>query len=135
MNVDTPAAPEVDWFAAMSPRRKAWEGVGGPIVAGAITGTLLGLTSWGFFVLCAVSALAGAFAGTQHRTVGGLLIRTTVAGILWGSTVLAVSAATGWEPKAALLEPKWTLILLAVAVNWIVEFSVWAMTARKAEHV
>lgn len=125
------AAPRA-LYAEWSLLRRAWEGVGCAAVAGAVTGYALGTNLWLYLATAALASVAGIPAATQHRTLRGALIRTTVGGFVWAAAVLGVFLARGADAVARVPDPiGWYLLfatLPATGVGWLV----WTITNRRS---
>lgn len=117
-------------FADFSAPRQLWEGVGCAFIAGAVTGWALGTNLWLYLATAGIAAVAGVPAATQHRTLRGALIRTTVGGFLWALAVLLVFLARGQAAVMPLPNPLGlylvTTTLPATTVGWLV----WSWTNR-----
>ncbi|HET6153456.1 MAG TPA: hypothetical protein VFE15_10890 [Marmoricola sp.] len=110
-------------FADFSVARQVWEGVGCAALAGSVTGVALGTSAWLYLATAALATIAGIPAATQHRTLRGALVRTSVGGFVWAGAVLMVYALCGQTAAFPVLQPQWYLVsttLPAMAVGWLV---------------
>jgi hypothetical protein len=110
-------------FADFSVPRQVWEGVGCAALAGAVTGYALGTSLWLYLATAGLAAVAGVPAATQHRTLRGALIRTSVGGFVWATAVLFVYLLRGEASVFPIPQPQWylaTTTIPAMAVGWLV---------------
>ncbi len=86
-----------------------------PLVFGAVTGLMLGVSS-GLYLLLAVLALAGAFlAGLEHdRPLEGLY-RGLLGGLLFGTGILLAHGLSGATPKTKLPDPEALELIITAA--------------------
>jgi hypothetical protein len=117
-------------FADWSLTRRAWESVGCPVVAGAVTGFALGTSAWLYLLTAVVASVTGIPAATQHRTLGGALARTTIGGFAWAAAVVVVFVARGQEATYRIPDPIGWYLLLATLPAAVIGGLVWTLTAR-----
>ncbi|OLR93082.1 hypothetical protein [Actinokineospora bangkokensis] len=122
----------VPLFTDMSAPRRVWEGVGGPLVAGALTGVALGLSAVAYVVVVLVSFLGGIPAGAQHRTLRGALLRACAAGALWALALLGAFHLLHSEARVALPEPEVLMLAFGVVPSCLVAAVVWSLTRRRS---
>ena len=76
----------------MGTARRAWEAVGGPLVAGTVAGLALAVSTWAYVGAVVVVDLSSLPVGPQHRTWRGALLRSSLGGVLFAVAVLVVNA-------------------------------------------
>ncbi|MFC4126965.1 hypothetical protein [Nocardia rhizosphaerae] len=115
------------YFDEMSRSRQGWESVGGAVVAGMLTGLLLGVNVWAYTAATVVSVAGGIPAGSQHRTLGGAVLRGCTGGLTWSAALLFAHELAGRPATAALPEPQVAFLpycflptALAAAIVWLV---------------
>lgn len=129
MTVDTgrdqrgtsPQAP----FASWSRPRQAWEGAGGPLLAGALCGVALHVDLWLYLGLVVLSVLGGLPSGRQHRTWCGAAARAVLGGAVWASAVLLVSALATRSPVVAFPDPSAWFLMYGIVPSLAVASIVW----------
>lgn len=124
-----PSQPCRRHFADFSLPRQLWEGFGCAALAGAVSGLTLTAALWLYLATAGLAAVAGLPAATQHRTLRGALIRTSVGGSVWAGAVLVAALATGTASTLPTPDPVVYLVLTtvpAMAAGWIV----WTWTNR-----
>ncbi|APE36656.1 hypothetical protein BOX37_25090 [Nocardia mangyaensis] len=119
------------YFDQMSLSRRAWESAGGAVVAGALTGILLGVNLWAYIVATLVSVVGALPAGSQHRTVGGALLRGLVGGTLWSTALLIAHGVTGLPATSALPEPPVAFLPFCFLPTALVAAIVWLIANRR----
>jgi len=119
-------------FADFSVVRQLWEGIGCAVLAGAITGYCLGTNLWLYLGTATIAAVAGVPAATQHSSLRGALVRTTVGGFLWALAVLVVFVARGHEAVMPLPNPLALYLVTTTLPAMVVGWLVWAWTNRSA---
>ncbi|WP_216907493.1 hypothetical protein [Nocardia noduli] len=119
------------YFDEMSPSRRVWESVGGAVLTGALTGILLGVNLWAYIAATLVSVVGGIPAGSQHRTLGGALLRGFLAGTLWGAATLIVHDVTGSTATATLPEPPLSFLPFCFTPTALVAAIVWLVASRR----
>ena len=93
--------------------------VGGPLIFGAIAGVLLGVNETAYLVISVIAIFGGIAAGYEHPDADEGSIRGLCAGLVFGATILAVSAVSGAEPKADLPDPPAFLIVVTTILSMI----------------
>ena len=86
-----------------------------PIVFGAVTGVVLGVSEVGYLVLTLLGIAGGFFAGLEHRNAGDGFMRGVAGGLLFGTFILAAHDLSGMDPKAHLPEPEVVLVAITTA--------------------
>lgn len=119
------------YFDQMSLSRRAWESAGGAVVAGALTGILLGVNLWAYIVATLVSVVGAVPAGSQHRTVGGALLRGFVGATAWSTALLIAHGITGLPATSALPEPPVAFLPLCFLPTALVAAIVWLVANRR----
>jgi hypothetical protein len=78
--------------------------VGGvvPLVFGAVTGIVVGISTGGYWALAGVAAVGGVLAGLDHQDGWGGADRGLVGGALFGIGVLVAHAIAGTHAKVSL---------------------------------
>jgi hypothetical protein len=94
--------------------------VGGPLLAGAVCGFLLGETEVGWWVANAAAALGGLAGGFDHLGTGAGLRRGLLAGSLFGIGVVAADAISGDPRLAQVPSPLVLLIALTTIVGGVI---------------
>jgi hypothetical protein len=121
-------------FADFSLTRRAWESVGCPVAAGAVTGYCLGLSAWLYLLTAVIASITGIPAATQHRTLRGAIARTTVGGFAWAASVVAVFVLSGQEATYRVPDPIGWYLLLATLPATAIGWAVWTVTERVSPH-
>ena len=83
-----------------------------PLVFGAITGIMLGVSEPVYLVLSLLGILGGFVAGLEHEYALEGFYRGLLGGLLFGTGILLAHGLAGVEAKAELLEPE--IVLVAV---------------------
>ena len=84
----------------------------GPLVFGAITGFFLGESEIVYLVLSLLGILGAFAAGFEHEGALEGFYRGLLSGLLFGLAILFVHGLRDVEPKAELIEPEVTLIVI-----------------------
>ncbi|WP_427383223.1 hypothetical protein [Janibacter sp. G56] len=69
--------------------------------------------------------------GSQHRTLGGALVRAAVEASVWALGVLTVVHLVGGEPATALPSPEWTYLLYAIVPTCVAAAISWTIGRRR----
>jgi hypothetical protein len=117
-------------FADWSLARRAWESVGCPAVAGAVTGVALGTSAWLYLLTAVIASVTGIPAATQHRTLRGAVARTTVGGFAWALAVVTVFVLRGHAATYRVPDPIGWYLLLATLPATAIGWAVWTVTSR-----
>ena len=86
-----------------------------PVIFGAVTGWMLGVSEAVYVILSILGIGGGYFAGMEHSNARTGAIRGLFGGALFGSSILLVHEATGAEAKAHLQEPEIILVGITTA--------------------
>ena len=86
-----------------------------PVIFGAVTGWMLGVSEAVYVILSILGIGGGYFAGMEHSNARTGAIRGVFGGALFGSSILLVHDATGYEAKAHLQEPYIILVGITTA--------------------
>jgi len=88
-----------------------------PVIFGAITGVVLGLSEIPYVVMSLLGLLGGFFAGIEHRGARAGALRGLVGGSLFGGFILIAHEISGKEPKAHLPEPEIVLVVITTVIG------------------
>ena len=88
-----------------------------PVLYGALTGYLLGVSEVTYLVLSVLGVLGGIGAGFDHVGVAAGAKRGFVAGVLFGGSILIAHEIHGAEAKADLPEPAILLVVLTTVLG------------------
>ena len=87
-----------------------------PLVFGAITGIMLGISEPVYLVLSLLGILGGFGAGLEHEYALEGFYRGLLGGLLFGFGILLASGIADVEPKAHLPEPE--VLLIAITAGF-----------------
>jgi NO-binding membrane sensor protein with MHYT domain len=87
-----------------------------PLVFGAITGIMLGVSEPVYLVLSLLGILGGFAAGLEHESALEGFYRGLLGGLLFGFGILLAHGIAGVEAKAELLEPE--VVLIAITATF-----------------
>jgi len=73
-----------------------------PVVAGAVAGVLIGVSSGAYWAYAALAAIGSIVSGFEHQDGWGGADRGLVAGLIYGIALLLVHAIVGTHVKASL---------------------------------
>ena len=88
-----------------------------PAAFGALTGYILGVSEPVYLVFSLLGVLGGIGAGYDHVGTRAGALRGTVAGIIFGSSILIAHEIHGAEPKAHLPHPEILLVVVTTALG------------------
>jgi hypothetical protein len=86
-----------------------------PVIFGAVTGWMLGLSEAVYVILSLLGIGGGYFAGMEHESGRTGAVRGLFGGSLFGASILLVHEATGAEPQAHLPHPEIVLVAITTA--------------------
>ncbi len=86
-----------------------------PIVFGAITGIVLGISEPAYLVLTLLGILGGFLAGMEHEGTLEGFYRGLLGGLLFGTAILAANGLADEPPKAHLPDPEILLVVITAA--------------------
>jgi hypothetical protein len=127
----TPRTTPELFFVDMSPGRRVWESVGGPIVTGLICGFLITFALWAYVLGVLVSFGGGVPVGAQQRTLPGALLRTFIGGTVWALMVVLVVGVTGWRSILPLGDPSIAFLPWGFVPACVVGAISWGIAARR----
>ena len=87
-----------------------------PLLFGAVTGWMLGVSEPVYAVLSLLGILGGLAAGLEHEYGLEGFYRGLIGGLLFGLGILLTHGIIGAEPKAELLEPE--VVLIAITAGF-----------------
>ena len=87
-----------------------------PLLFGAVTGWMLGVSEPVYVVLSLLGILGGLAAGLEHEYALEGFYRGLLGGLLFGFGILLAHGIIGAEPKAHLLEPE--ILLIAITAGF-----------------
>lgn len=93
--------------------------VGGPVLLGVITGTLLGVSEIAYLVVSILAIAGGYLAGMEHAGAVEGFYRGLIGGLLFGSTILITNGVLDKAPKADLPDPATLLIVITTVFGAI----------------
>jgi hypothetical protein len=86
-----------------------------PIVFGAITGVMLGVSEAAYTALALLGILGGFVAGLEHEGALEGFYRGLLGGLQFGLAILVVNGLLDEEPKAHLPDPEVLLVVITAA--------------------
>lgn len=89
----------------------------GPIVLGAVSGLLLGVSAPAYWVVQVIATIGGFLGGTEHIGWRPGLVRGVVGGVLYGATILLVRAITGWTDEIDLGSAPALLVVITAVLG------------------
>lgn len=90
-----------------------------PVVFGAITGFVLGVSEIAYLVLSVLGIAGGYVAGLEHDVAEEGIYRGLVGGLLFGTSILVTHGLLGEEPKAELPVPETLLIVITAVLGML----------------
>jgi hypothetical protein len=85
-----------------------------PVVFGALTGVILGVSSGVYIVLNVFAAIGGYLAGFEHADRREAALRGIVGGTLFGSSILIAHEIAGTDPEVKLPDPAIVLLVFTI---------------------
>src|SRR3954453_1578929 len=79
--------------------------VGGPVIAGIISGIVLGINGPAYTVLTLLLVIGGIAGGYEHPNADEGAVRGLCSGLVFGTMIVATSAVSGMDPQASLPPP------------------------------
>ena len=125
----TNAASKRD-FSQQPPVMRVVGVVVGPIVLGAISGLLLGVSAPAYWVVQVVAIIGGFLGGTEHIGWRPGLVRGVIGGVLFGTTILVVRAITGWTDEVDLGSTPAFLVVITAVIGLLLGAAGGAVRAR-----
>ena len=86
--------------------------VGGPLVLGALSGVLIGVSAGVYWGLQVLAATGGLLAGLEHQGAAAGARRGLVGGALYGAALLLAHAATGLHEHVSLGDTPALLVVI-----------------------
>jgi hypothetical protein len=86
-----------------------------PVLFGAVTGWMLGVSEGGYLLLSVAGIAGGYFAGLEHDYPIDGVYRGMLGGLLFGSSILITNGLIEKAPKAELPDPA-TLLIAITAI-------------------
>ncbi|MEP9363421.1 hypothetical protein ABLE68_10675 [Nocardioides sp. CN2-186] len=114
--VPTDAASRRD-FSQQPPVARVLGVVVGPVLLGAISGLLLGVSAPAYWVVQVIASIGGFLGGTEHIGWRPGLVRGVVGGVLYGATILLVRATTGWTDEVDLGSTPALLVVITTVLG------------------
>ena len=102
----------------------------GPIVLGAISGLLLGVSAPAYWVAQVVAIIGGFLGGTEHVGWKPGLVRGVIGGVLFGTSILVVRAITGWTDEVDLGSTPAFLVVITAVIGLLLGAAGGAVRAR-----
>ncbi len=102
-----------------------------PVVFGAVTGIVLGLSEPVYLVLTLLGILGGFLAGMEHEGALEGFYRGLLGGLLFGTAILTANGLADEPPKAHLPDPEVLLITITAAFGAALGALGGGMRARK----
>jgi hypothetical protein len=88
-----------------------------PVVFGAITGVMLGISEPAYLVLTLLGILGGFLAGMEHEGALEGFYRGLLGGLLFGTAILTANGLAEEPPKAHLPDPAILLVVITAVAG------------------
>ena len=102
-----------------------------PIIFGAITGIVLGLSEPAYLVLTLLGILGGFLAGMEHEGALEGFYRGLLGGLLFGTAILTANGLADEPPKAHLPDPTILLVVITAVAGAVLGALGGRMRARR----